>query len=78
MRQPWQMWSAHIKPEDCDAIVEKLQALPPMDGKIIGADGGLVDDPMRYSKIRWVDDQDIRDVLWQYAKEANRLAFGRT
>jgi len=71
MRQSWQMWQSQIKPEECDAMIEQLRQLPPIEATTFNGQ-----EDYRSSSVRWVDDRNIQDMLWWYAKEANRLAFG--
>ena len=75
MRDTWQMWQSQIAPEECDAMIEQLRQLPPEEAKL-GFDGASVNDNYRSSLVRWVGDEGIRNMLWYYAREANRLAFG--
>lgn len=71
MRQSWQMWQSQIKPEECDAMIEQLRQLPPIEAQTFGGQ-----EDYRSSNVRWVEDEGIRNMLWWYAREANRLAFG--
>jgi PKHD-type hydroxylase len=73
MRQSWQMWKSHIKPEECDAIIEKIRKQEAQQSSVFS---GIDKPETRVSLTRWVEDQDIRNMMWWYAKEANRLAFG--
>jgi PKHD-type hydroxylase len=76
MRQAWQMWQSQISPEECDKIIEQFRQLPPQGAQTFNNEGQLEDNPYRQSNVRWVDDSNIRNMLWWYAQEANRLAFG--
>jgi PKHD-type hydroxylase len=71
MRQSWQMWQSQIAPEECDAMIEQLRQLSPIQATTFGGQ-----EDYRSSNVRWVDDRNIQEMLWWYAKEANRLAFG--
>lgn len=73
MRQTWVMWKSQILPEECDAIIEKTRQQEAEQSTIFG---GVESLNTRSSLTRWVDNPDIRDMMWWYAKEANRLAFG--
>ena len=65
------MWQSQIKPEECDAMIERLRQLPPIEATTFNAA-----EDYRKSNVRWVDDQEIQEMLWWYAREANRFAFG--
>lgn len=75
MRNSWQMWQSQIAPEECDAMIEQLRQLPSEKAKM-GFDNGIFDESYRSSNVRWVNDPSISDMMWWYAREANRLAFG--
>lgn len=76
MRQAWQMWQSEIPSEQCDLIIDKMRQLPAIGAQTFNNEGQLQDNPHRHSNVRWVEDPEIREMLWFYAKEANRLAFG--
>ena len=76
MRQSWQMWKSQIKSQDCNDLIYRLRELPPMQAQTFNQAGELEENKHRSSIVRWVEDPQIRDMLWWYAQEANRLAFG--
>ena len=76
MRQNWQMWQSAVSRDDCDTIIEQFRNQPPCDGQTFNSCGKLEENPFRSSKVRWVEDPALRDMLWWFAKEANRFAFG--
>jgi PKHD-type hydroxylase len=76
MRQSWQLWQSHIPTEECDKIIQELRQLSPVGAQTFNNEGQLNENPHRQSKVRWVEDENIRNMLWWYAKESNRLAFG--
>lgn len=71
MRNQWQMWRSAINPDFCDKIIQQHLAMPPEDATTFNSANDY-----RSSKIRWVQDKEIREILWWYAQEANRQAFG--
>lgn len=74
MKQMWQMWEAGLadRANDLDAICDQY----PIQQAAIG-DGAVVsNEAVRRSQIRWVEDDSVKSVLWQYAQAANRNAFG--
>lgn len=73
MRNSWQMWASQISPEECDGIVDRIRQQEAEQSTIFGGKEAL---ETRSSLTRWVEDADIRNMMWWYAKEANRLAFG--
>jgi PKHD-type hydroxylase len=72
MRHCWQLWSGILSNDTCDQIVESQIKTEPIEAQMFNSD----DPDYRRSKIRWVTDTSIKNVLWHYAKEANRNAFG--
>lgn len=76
MRQAWQMWESAVTPEHCDNIIEQVRHQEAVGGTTFNIVGQQEDNPHRKSNVRWVEDQSIREMLWWYAQEANRLAFG--
>lgn len=73
MRQSWQMWQSNITPEECDAIIDKIRTQEADQSAIFG---NIEEKELRSSLTRWVDDPEIRNMMWWFAKESNRLAFG--
>jgi len=73
MRQEWQLWTSALTKEQCESIKKACETFPAKDGGIFASNSA--DSTIRRSKIRWVYDQSIRDMLLNYAKEANRNAF---
>lgn len=75
MRQSWQMWQSAVASGECSNLVYQLRELPPIQAQTFNQDGEVVENKHRSSIVRWVDDQSVRNMLWWYAQEANRLAF---
>lgn len=72
MRQSWQMWASEVPHNICNDIILKSKESEEVAGSIMsGEETGY-----RKSNLRWMDDPDIYNLLWKYAKEANRIAFG--
>lgn len=80
MNQLWQYWHAQVSDEMIDAIVTASEKYP-VSNAGMGFDGSTQNNDARHSEIRWVNPTDtnnsfITDMLWYYAREANRNAFG--
>jgi len=76
MRQTWQMWQGQISAESCDDMIYDLRQLPPIQAETFNQAGDLEKNQHRSSIVRWVEDPQVKDMLWWYVQEANRLAFG--
>lgn len=71
MRNNWQLFATAVSGLDCDNIIDRMLSVKPVTGSTFNSQ-----DDYRSSNIRWVYDNDIRDLLWKYTQEANRNAFG--
>jgi len=67
----WQMWQGAVSSEECDALIKKLKDVPKEKGATYNDSNDI-----RKSNISWVADPNIKLLLWQYAQQANRVAFG--
>lgn len=74
VRSLWQLWHSALSPEQVDLIIAAGEAQPAV-GATVFADS-QVDTEIRSSTIRWLKDRSIRDLLWEFVKEANINAFG--
>lgn len=75
MRKNWQLWSGALSDNQLALITEKADALPDMNATTFA--DSKVNAEVRRSKVKWLThDNDVRDLLWGYAEEANRNAFG--
>jgi len=80
MNSIWQMWSGTLDSSTCDKIIEECDTYIPADTNLgFYGDSQLSD--YRSSEISWIDKRDpkssfIADILWDYAQEANKNAFG--
>lgn len=80
MNQMWQLWHASLQ----DTVVEdiiKISEQYPVANAGLGFDGGTQNNNHRSSEIRWVNPlhantQFVKELLWYYANEANKNAFG--
>lgn len=80
MNQIWQYWQGAISPEKIKLILDVAQTYP-VTGASLGFDGSTSNNNQRSSELRWVDTMDpkatfIIDLLWYFAREANKNAFG--
>jgi len=87
VRQAWQMWASQISPVHCDKLIEQFRHDQYIDGLTFNDEGVAEelqenenpfhrDNVYRKSRIRWVNDDEVRKLLFWYAQEANRVAFG--
>lgn len=80
MNHLWQFWNCGITEETVNHIINIGEMFPPEDGSI-GFNGEVNKEDYRTSEIRWIPtfnykSREIVDILWHFAKEANRNAFG--
>jgi len=80
MNQIWQFWHAHLQDAMIDDII-KLGNQYPVANAGLGFDGSSINDQYRSSEIRWIDpnhphNRFLTDMLWYFANEANKNAFG--
>ena len=75
MRNQYWFWQNGITSEQCDEIVRQCSLLQGSRGTTFsGSD--VVENSHRNSTVRWVQDvPGIKELLWPYIWEANRLAF---
>ena len=77
MRQNWQMWSAAIGNDTINKIIREAQTVEPVAATIFSDDDRVNNEKIRRSEIRWIThNKFVKDLLWQYVEEANRVAFG--
>lgn len=80
MNKLWQLWPGAVQPAMLDKIIEVgNNSLQGTGG--IGFEGQTHNDNYRRSEIRWVNaydanNKDIVDIIWYFAQQANRNAFG--
>lgn len=78
MNQLWQVWYNGITNSIADQLITDCEKYPIVNATI----GDLQynsNDSHRRSDIRWVDHNQsswVKNLLWHYAEEANRTAFG--
>lgn len=80
MNQLWQFWHAAVPDQTIDLIHELAQSYPVANAGL-GFDGSTANNDTRRSEIRWVNPNHqqgdfLTSLLWYYAREANRNAFG--
>ena len=80
MNQLWQYWHASLRDDQVKNIINVGDRYPSANAGI-GFDGSTQNNGVRSSEIRWINPYDaqsrfITDMLWYYANEANRNAFG--
>lgn len=80
MNQIWRMWSGVLDDSTITDIITECEYYQPQNANL-GFDGENKDNQVRRSEVRWIDRKDknsrfIADLIWDYAEEANRDAFG--
>jgi PKHD-type hydroxylase len=77
MEKIWQMWSGGLDDTTIDNIITECSEYP-LHNATIGENGYTTNDKYRSSEVRWIDSANSlsSSILWNYAKEANRNAFG--
>jgi PKHD-type hydroxylase len=73
MRELYQLWPAALTHEQIDTITAAALDQPAHDATIFSSAETL--QGIRSSTIRWVPDEWIKDVLWDYIQQANSKAF---
>ena len=67
----WYMWGKEIEETMCDSIVNTNKDLVSEKAGVYGTNSGH-----RRSQISWIQDDDLKNILWKYAQEANRRCWG--
>tara|TARA_Y100000114_G_scaffold156999_1_gene186507 strand:- start:9417 stop:9989 length:573 start_codon:yes stop_codon:yes gene_type:complete len=81
MKAIWQMWESELSDEKINQIIQECELYKPHEAQTgLGADG-QVNSHIRRSIVRWIDPLDegskfISNLLYYYANQANRYAFG--
>ena len=76
MNKIWQMWDGVLDTATVDKIIVACEKQDVVNATI-GMGGSTKNDNYRTSEVRWVgSDSFISNMIWDYAKEANRNAFG--
>lgn len=77
MRVNWQHWHKAVTPERCEEIKKLCYETGNFKEATIFKDGQYIPyNNVRETKIAWVADQSLRDLVSFYLLEANRNAFG--
>ena len=76
MDKIWQMWSGGLDGSTVDDLVTECKKYD-IQNATIGSDGNTHNDNYRNSEVRWINSDSLAsNLLWHYAKESNRNAFG--
>ena len=80
MKAIWQMWAEALDQDTVSKIIQECEYYNPAEA-ITGFSCDHKDKKIRSSEVRWINKRDpnskfIYDLLWYYAEEANRYAFG--
>jgi PKHD-type hydroxylase len=74
MRELFQIWTSGLTTAQTDRICDAARAQPATDATIFSAAEDTTS--IRSSTIRWLPDDWVRDLLWDYVKQANDKSFG--
>ena len=74
MRDLYQLWSGGLSDEQVENIISTGEQYEPQDATIFSSSEAKTD--IRSSVVRWLPDQWVRDLLFEYIKQANTNAFG--
>jgi len=70
------MWSGGVASTTVDDIIKICEQYPPKDASL-GFDGNTKNEEYRRSELRWVGDNvQLRNLMYDFAVDANRNAFG--
>lgn len=80
MNAIWQLWDKALPNELCDEIITECEYYKVQDATV-GSDVATKNNKVRSSTVRWIEPTDvnskfIHDILFDYATQANRKAFG--
>ena len=73
MRELYQLWSSALTTKQIDKITNAALSQPAQDATIFSSAASM--QSIRSSTIRWVPDQWVKDLLWDYIQQANVNAF---
>jgi len=73
MRNLWQLWSSDLSDDTVDKIISAGEVQPPVNATVFS--DSQVNNNIRSSTVRWLHDRWVRDILWEYVKQANINAF---
>ena len=73
MRELFQIWPASLTDEQINDIIESAQRQPEQDATIFASPE--IVSKTRVSAIRWLSEQWLQDLLWQYVSKANVDVF---
>ena len=74
MRNLYQLWQGALDDAQVTNIIAAAETRPAMDARIFA--GNETNTDIRSSQVRWLDDQWVRDLLWEFVKKSNINAFG--
>ena len=74
MRDLYQLWSGGLSDEQVENIISTGEQYEPQDATIFSSSEAKTD--IRSSVVRGLPDQWVRDLLFEYIKQANTNAFG--
>lgn len=80
MNKLWQYWSETLGNDVIDNLIQIGETYP-LSTAALGFNGETKNNTHRSSEIRWIpisfnQNQFVKEILWHYASEANKNAFG--
>ena len=73
MRELYELWPSILKDEQINNIIEVALQKPAKKSTIFSSNDSL--QSVRKSSIRWLPEEWIKDLLWEYIKKANVKSF---
>jgi PKHD-type hydroxylase len=73
MRDLYQVWPSSLSPEQVDKITAIALRQPVEEATVFSAEESMRG--IRSCKVRWLDDEWLRDLLWSYVEQSNNSGF---
>lgn len=80
MNSIWQMWKGELSETEISEIINECEYYEVQKAQVANQNSTINPD-IRRSQVRWIDSADpnskfIYDIVWKYARAANKIAFG--
>ena len=73
MREPYQLWPSGLATAEIDKIIKTAHLKATENGTVFSSEKPK--EHIRKSTVRWISEQWIKDLLWDYVQKANRHSF---
>ena len=74
MREMYQVWPASLTPGQVEQIIDIARHQPAQEATVFSSAESM--QAIRSCTLRWLDDEWLRALLWQYVEQANTRSFG--